>query len=218
MLPVRAGQSSPAKGPGAAADKATEQKGKQEETKIVPPKLIHVSNPDQDNPKPKGWNADDRDRYEEIRGAAKRGGPSNVLLVHGDDFRWAVWSTWQAYNHYGTYTAENALPARDPDPEKKDDPDPPKDVNKSAVWVVAYLGTDTSDRWLIKSVERTGNRVRVSYTDRYKNPGGVGATVGDSTPYIMWAPLGRLDAGKYTLELYETNEMEVKLTRLVLVK
>jgi hypothetical protein len=207
----------PAQPPQSPPVKATtDDKGKPEETKTVPKKLIHVSNPDQDNPRPKDWTRADAEMVQEILSVAKQGGPSNVLLVHGDDLRWAVASTWQAYNPYSSAGAEAVLTARNPSPKKKMEGDPPKE-KPFDVWVVAYLGRDSSSRWSIKSVERTGNRIRVLYTDHYRDPG-VLVRVGDDKPYMMWAPLGRLEPGKYTVELYETNDKEVNLTRLVKVK
>jgi hypothetical protein len=188
----------------AAEDK--KQEDKKQDTITIPRKEIHVSVGD--SPKAEGWTEADKKIYDEILTCVKKTGPSNIILVSGDDFRWAVASTYQAYNFYTTYNATGVFPARDP---KGLDLVLPKKGQRFGVWVVAYLGMATSDQWTIKSVERTGTRIRVVYTANSRQ-------LGDDVAYMLWAPLGPLEEGKYTLELYETNDKEVSLSRLVKVK
>lgn len=191
--------------PGAADDKP--QPGK---TVVVPKEAIHISNADQTPPKPKGWSKDDEEQYQSILRSVAHSGVSNVFLVRGKDLREAMDFTTWAYNERNTHNAranETLPPWRDHLPE----PGKPAGRSYADVWVVAHLGSSSSDRWSINSVERTGTRIRVSYVDH-------GPVRGDIEPYILWAPLGQLPGGKYAVELYEVNAEEVKLTRTVRVE
>ena len=78
------------------------------------------------------------------------------------------------------------------------------------IWVVAYFGVSGSspEAWVVTDVERAGGRVRLSF--RYN-----GAETDDLKPYFVWAPLGPLGAGTYTLELYDAGGREVVLSRTV---
>ena len=66
------------------------------------------------------------------------------------------------------------------------------------------------EAWVVKGVERSGNKVRVSFFKRL-------ARTKDLQPYFAWVPLGTLEGGTYTLELFEAGDQEVKLARTVSV-
>jgi hypothetical protein len=189
--------------PTAADDKKTE------DTKVVPREMIRVSNSDQGNAQLKDWSKKDEERYQDILRTASNTGASNVFLVHGETFNEAVWLTQAMYfSKQGSGHTGQADVVTAPPPGSTTAPIPGQ---RFKVWVVAYLGSGPSDRWVIKSVERTETRIRVSYVD-------AGGLRGDVKPYLIWASLGPLDPGKYAVELYDTGAKEVKLTRIVRVR
>ena len=180
-----------------------DDKAKAEEWKAVPREHIRVCNTEQKNEplKKEEWTKFDEERYRNILGIALKVGPSNVFLVYGDTFGNAVEATHKAFSPYGGHTggADTILPNL-AGTEKKPE-----------VWVVAFIGVSSPDRWTIKKVERAGTRIRVSYADH-------GSVQGTTAPVIVWAKLGPLDPGRYTLELFGTNDDEIKLTRLVRIE
>ncbi len=124
-------------------------------------------------------------------------GTSNIFLVRGAEIKDAVQATTVAYNR--------GFGARDP---VWDDPL----QNNEQLWVVAFFGVSGSGplEWIVKGVERADNRVRVSFSQ-------LGSHTQDRFPYFLWAPLGRLEAGEYTLDLYDATEKIVVLSRNIKV-
>ena len=175
-------------------------KAKAEEWKAVPREDIRVSIFGQGNVplKKEEWTENDEKEYRNMIAVARKVGPSNIFLVYGNSFSAAAAETGAAIGVFGGRQADT-LPALQ------------KDQKPFDVWVVVHLGVSSSDRWTIKAVERAGPRIRVSYADH-------GSVLGITEPYLMWARLGQLDPGKYTLELFKVNDEEVKLTRIVRIE
>jgi hypothetical protein len=128
-----------------------------------------------------------------------RGGSPNVLLVRGDGIGEAVAATRRAFT--GAVLADQ--PVR---PEGESVP--------ASLWMVAFLSVEGSEpaAWLVRSAERKGKVVRLS-VERPKR----GDASKDMHPYFVWVPLGKLAAGRYTLELYDAGSKEVTLMRRVTV-
>jgi len=78
------------------------------------------------------------------------------------------------------------------------------------LWVSAFLGSNgsTPPAYRIHAIEVTGQRIRVSY-------GSVESAVRtcDLLTYLMWAPVGPLPTGSYTLELFDATEGTVVASR-----
>ena len=81
--PTEPAQSPPVKTTSPADDRNKAEKGKPEETKTVLKESIHVSNPDQDNPRPKDWNKNDAEMVQEILSMAKQGSCCCTRTAHG---------------------------------------------------------------------------------------------------------------------------------------
>jgi hypothetical protein len=126
-------------------------------------------------------------------------GASNVFLVRGDDIGAAISATWEVCVCRRGAERPSA-------PYEKGAHKP--------LWLVAYLGTAGSEPpyWEVRSVERKGRTVRLSFA-----PSEDGGRTNDEHQYFYWAPLGELEAGAYTLELYDEQEKAVVLTRRVIV-
>lgn len=124
-------------------------------------------------------------------------GLSNVVLVRGSDIGDAVALTQVAFRSgVGTGVLTR-----------------PNDNNPSnLLWIVAYVGRDSSSplHYEFLRVEQTGNRFRVEYRDNRPDGGS-----DEYIPYAIWVPVGELEAGKYTLELYEAKAKDVVLSRLI---
>jgi hypothetical protein len=84
-----------------------------------------------------------------------------------------------------------------------------------AVWVAAFLGSDGSipPAYVVRSISVTDRIVRVAY----ERDDSSGRTC-DLSAYMIWAPLGRMDAGMYTLELFDVAAGTVTVTRRWQVK
>ncbi|MCI0638645.1 MAG: hypothetical protein L0Y70_06195 [Gemmataceae bacterium] len=124
-------------------------------------------------------------------------GASNAFLVSGDDIGAAVRATSEVFVGAG--------PA-----DRPATPDDGKDHELH--WLVVYLGVDGSNppAWLIKSVERQGQRIRLCY----EKPAVVFRTK-DLHQYFAWAPLGKLGPGIYDLELFDVGKSHISLQRRV---
>ncbi len=127
-----------------------------------------------------------------------RSGPSNGFLVRGKDIRQAIRATFLSLD--GVRAVDLSV-----GPEE-DLPQP------SELWMVAYLGTAGSDplAWRVQSVERTGKRIRVAYVKQKPKSK-------DLYPYFVWVPLGELESGTYSLELFNLGENQAELLRRVTV-
>jgi hypothetical protein len=87
----------------------------------------------------------------------------------------------------------------------------PPPTESRQLWLVAYLGSGpsgTNAAAPIQSVEREGKAIRLAY--RYR-----GNEHKDMMPYIFWVPLGEMEKGTYTLELFDTDKKELTLLRRV---
>lgn len=126
-----------------------------------------------------------------------RMGASNVFLARGDDIAAAVKATWEVFTH-GQPVSEAVSADR-------------RSKSKQ-YWLVAYLGVSGSDppAWLVKAVEVSGQNIQVAFT----NPGS-GAK--DEHPFFVWAPLGRLKDGAFTLEMFDEEKKQVTLSRRVIL-
>jgi hypothetical protein len=128
------------------------------------------------------------------------GGASNILLVRGNNIATAVTAAWKAF--VGGRPVDSPASAID------------GSTAEESLWLVAYFGTSHSEppAWFVQSVEQTGKTLRVSF--RKPDPS---VTTHDLRQHLIWVPLGKLQAGTYTLELFEQGRNEVTLMRRVTV-
>lgn len=126
-----------------------------------------------------------------------RSGGSNVFLARGDNLRDAIHATMRAAGLLGL-----DRPVAKPGGEARGD-----------YWLVAYLGLGTTDSFIVESVTIEENTIRLVYTKpESKNPTLIGYQ------YFYWVPLGKLQAGDYELELFDSGRKKGTLMRLVEVK
>jgi hypothetical protein len=135
-----------------------------------------------------------------------RSGASNVFLVRGHDLPAAVKATLLVLA--GSRPVDT--------PIGPGDLTGPHDRTKhDSIWMVAYLGTAGSSppAWDIASVERRNKTVRLTYSkpDRFYSSRNLHV-------YLAWAPLGKLEPGDYSLELFDGRKREVTLLRRVTVE
>jgi hypothetical protein len=126
-------------------------------------------------------------------------GAANVFLVRGDDIGAAISATWEV-----------CVCRR-----RAERPSAPYEKGEhKSLWLVAFLGIAGSEppHWEVRSVERKGRTVRLAFA-----PSETGSETNDEEQYFYWAPLGKLDPGACTLELYDEQEKAVVLTRRVVV-
>jgi mannose/fructose-specific phosphotransferase system component IIA len=81
---------------------------------------------------------------------------------------------------------------------------------EDTMWLAAFLGSDGSipPAYKVRAIEVTGKTIRVSY-ERDESSG----RTCDLCAYLIWAPLGRMEAGVYTLELFDALAGNVTETR-----
>jgi len=105
--------------------------------------------------------------------------------------------------------AKVSHPLLNPAGEKKEAPANPMVKAAEDAWVGAFLGNAGSSppAFRVLSVETKGKQVRVKY--EFTPPE---VATGDVHQYFVWAPLGKLTAGEYTLELYNAVEKKVTAT------
>lgn len=128
---------------------------------------------------------------------AYRSGASNVLLARSDSRRDAINATIRAAGLLGL-----GQPVPKPGAE-----------TRGNYWLVAYLGMSTPDSLIVESVTVEENKIRLAYTKQQsKNPVMMGYQ------FFCWVPLGKLEAGNYELELFDSDRKKVTLMRLVEVK
>jgi hypothetical protein len=90
-------------------------------------------------------------------------------------------------------------------------PDPKAESKATGLnWVGACMGSEGSlpPAFRVLAVEIEGKKIRVTY-ESIKND----LSSGDEHPYLLWAPLGKLSAGEYTLELYDATVKKVTASR-----
>ncbi len=137
-----------------------------------------------------------RHSVEKLHECASRIGASNVFLAQCDDVQTAVDVT--SYVFGGGQSADKPVTAR-------------LRSDSAQYWLVAYLGVSGSGgAWRIKSAEVSQSSVRLAYTP-------VGSRVNDVHPYFFWVPLGKLEPRAYTIELFDTKQEQVVLSRRVIV-
>jgi hypothetical protein len=127
------------------------------------------------------------------------GVPSNVVLVRGDDLTTTLRSTMMAFT-----AARSTHKPVDPNDGSKPE----------QLWLVAHLGLaySTPPAWLVESAEQRGKTLRLTFFE----PVNGGAT-SDDHQYFYWVPLGKLQPGAYTLELFDSKKKAAMLSRLVIV-
>jgi len=125
-------------------------------------------------------------------------GASNVCLVCGKDITEAIQSTLVAL----ACGADTSV-YHDPNSKCK------------KLWIVANLGVASSvpTKWVVNSVTIHKQTIRVNYTEPEES-GRMPSTC-DLRQYLLWAPLGELPAGTYTLELYDAEQRRVTVLRSV---
>lgn len=123
------------------------------------------------------------------------GGGPNAFLVRADDFTNAVRATSLAC--LGSRSLGVPI-------------GPDDNSEHTHFWLVAHFGTTGSDppAWLIQSAQRRGNALRLTYV------GGQPETK-DMHHYFAWVPLGWVEPGTYTLELFDAEKKQATLRRRV---
>jgi hypothetical protein len=119
-------------------------------------------------------------------------GPQRIVLCEGKDVGKAVKSAGMSFT----------MP---------DQPIPAVTIGTDdTVWLVAFLGADGSipSAYKVRGIEVIGRTIRLSY-ERDDSSGRTCDLVG----YLVWAPVGRMEAGVYTLELFDAAAGNVTVTR-----
>ncbi len=126
-------------------------------------------------------------------------GTSNLLLVRGEDITAAVKATRWAF--LGGRSADMPV-------------DPEDGSMGGSLWVVVYFGTAGSGppAWLVHGIEVKGRTVRVTFS-KPNRP----VSTADVHQYFLWAPLGHVEPGAFTLELYDAEKTDVALLRHVTI-
>jgi hypothetical protein len=117
-----------------------------------------------------------------------------IFLVNGKDFFSAVKASRPFFEFRGDE-------AKEPKAESKAD---------EQNWVGACMGIDGSSppAFRVQSVEIGGKKIRVTYESIKRD-----ISTADEHLYMLLAPLGKLPAGEYTLELYESTAKKVTADR-----
>ena len=78
------------------------------------------------------------------------------------------------------------------------------------LWAAAYLGSDGSvpPAYQVRAVEVRGKTIRICY-ERDQSP----VRSCDLRSYLVWVPLGLVEPGAYTLELFDVGTREVTQSR-----
>ncbi len=128
-----------------------------------------------------------------------RGGASNSFIVDASTIGDAIKATQRVLAGY----------------RSADKPVPSFNVETGSYWLAVYLGCGQSEprRWIVESVTVSGSTIRLAY----RQPQAKGQTT-DIVHYYYWVPIGAVDDGAYTLELYDTDLKAVTLMRRVEVK
>lgn len=123
-----------------------------------------------------------------------RNGASDIFLVGASDISRAIEVT-------GGYVAGGYV-----SPEKAGQ------KAERGYCLVAYFGVGekTHLTWQVESVMTNGNSIRITYSKKQQKVMG-------SLPYFIWLPLGELDNGPYTLELFDSVAREVIFMRQVTI-
>jgi hypothetical protein len=124
-------------------------------------------------------------------------GASNTFLVKGKDIAAAVKATRLVF----TGGRRAGVPVTGE-----------RDLHSKDCWLVAYLGTgpSTPPPWVIESVTRKGFTIRVTYSEPRR-----ARSTRDVHQSFLWVPLGPLEPGTYSLELFDSGKGQVTLQRRV---
>jgi hypothetical protein len=124
--------------------------------------------------------------------SAIREAPPQIVLCVGTDMIAAVKSATPSFSVSG----ESVLVVAGSTSEK--------------IWVAAYLGTDGSipPAYRIHAVELRDKTIRIVY-ERDQSP----ARSCDLHAYLVWVPIGPIEAGSYTVELFDKAVDGVTATR-----
>jgi len=123
-------------------------------------------------------------------------GASNVFFVTGDEIKDAVIQTLMVLNH--GYGVDDVALSRQ---------------RSNQFWLVAYLGTANIPSFTVKSIEIEKKTIRVRFSPPPQNVGSLPSI----TLSWYWAPLGTLNPGTYTLELWNEDRREISLMRKVTI-
>ena len=128
--------------------------------------------------------------------SAVRESPQQIILCVGSDVASAVIAS-----ELGFATPDEATP-------------PVTGGTSDTLWLAAYLGSDGSvpSAFRLRAIEVNGKTIRVEY-ERDESP----VRSADLRNYLIWVPLGRVEAGAYTLELFDTAAERVTRSRTLLV-
>lgn len=133
-------------------------------------------------------------------------GASNVILVRGHNLLQALGSTRQILCGSGTAAEVGQHHS----------------FNAEKVWLVVYLGINGSEppRWLVDAVEVSGKVVRFTYK-KWPPPklkkGEHHVVSTGPCQFFFWAPIGSLEPGDYSVQLFDADKNLVTLSRLVTV-
>jgi hypothetical protein len=133
----------------------------------------------------------------EVFRAISKLGASTVFLASGDNIREAFGSSWEALCH-GAGT-ENLVKT--------------ENLKSNEAWLVVFFGIQGGKgTWQITSVEIKDKQIRMSYKKPKR-----GAIVATMSGEMALAPLGKLEPGAYSVELFDADEQQAVLTRRVVV-
>jgi hypothetical protein len=131
--------------------------------------------------------------------AQVQGGPQRIVLCEGKDVAAAVKSAGMSF----TMSEMSSSMQDQPVPAITVGPD-------DTVWLAAFLGSDGSlpPAYKVRAINVNDRTIRVSY-ERDESSG----RSCDLRAYMVWAPVGRVEAGEYTLELFDVVAGDVTATR-----
>jgi hypothetical protein len=89
----------------------------------------------------------------------------------------------------------------------------PSPDDKAQLWLIVYFGSSSSSppQWSIVSIEQSDNKITVEY----ERPANNVQRTADLNPYFAFAPMPKLEAGLYDLELKDRSANLVTIARKV---
>jgi hypothetical protein len=122
---------------------------------------------------------------------AVQGGSQQIILCRGNDIATAVKDSAIQFEFLGSRATMNASAS-------------------DTVWLAVYLGSDGSApaAYQVRSVQVIGRTIRVSY-----EPIPATQRTCDYFAYMVYVPVGMIEAGDYTLELLNMGAGDVTFTR-----
>lgn len=132
-------------------------------------------------------------------------GASNVFLVRGHNILQAVGCSW--YLLCGGAHASQPVDWQS--------------FNADKTWMVVYLGISHSSppMWLAENVEVSGKQIRFTYK-KWPPPKSKDerlVVTKDLHKYFYWIPLGKLEPGDYSVQLFDADKNHEILSRLITV-